>query len=255
MEAYFAPEIASRGIDALLGEEGGEYNEYLKFMRFWEPRLYPSGDFATYYQREYSFYNLYNHHRHRAVGHATEAGEAASAANTVPWQEIGPIGKPAGGDTTGNGPIEFILFYNDDPRYVLCGSTAGGLFFSSNGGASWSKTGTDTKIGRSGVSTAAFDPTNYRTWFVASSGNSDHNDAKPIGLTGGVFRTDDAGVTWWPIAFASNFGGMNKDISINKILTDPRNEGRLWVATSNGLYKTDDDFTDNPGWGPAAVLP
>ncbi len=205
MDAYFAPQIAERGLDALVAEEGGEYDDYIRFMRTWEPKLYPHGDFKVYFQLEKNYYS-----RGHGLG-AASAPEAAgpekqstavlgagllAADNAGVWQEVGPFAKPAGTvSATGTGPIEFITFYNPSPSHMLCGSSAGGLFYSTNSGLTWLNAGTDTRIGRSGVGTAVFHPSDFKTWFAASAGNSGSNAPSWLGRTGGVFRTTDQGAT------------------------------------------------------------
>jgi photosystem II stability/assembly factor-like uncharacterized protein len=237
MEAYFAPRIAQRGEGALIAQEGGEYNEYLKFMRDWEPRLAPHGDFMRYWRLEYAWYHGDDHGpRRRVVRHATSEGGVV-VPNLVPWHELGPTSKPPGGDA-GIGPVEFILFFPPAPERMVCGSTAGGLFVSKNGGATWSKTGTDTQIDNSGIISAALHPTDFRIWYAASSGRSNKNYALGIGLIGGIFRTTDEGITWTKIATAAQLGGA--ETKIYKLLVDPLQGGRLLAATSSGLYATDD---------------
>lgn len=246
MEAYFAPQIAARGLGALVEAEGSEYNEYVKFLLRWEPRLAPHGDFDRYYQLEWSFYNRYGRRRQRLVRHG-DVQPDATLPNLSAWQELGPIARPSGGGGGGIGPIEFLAFFESAPVHMLAGSTAGGLFYSSNGGASWSNGGTDTKIYRSGVSSAVFHPSDHRTWFAASSGGNDRNDAQPIGLAGGVFRTTDLGATWTRIASAGQLGGSQT--RINELLATP---GRLWAATSSGLFVTDEPLsTTTSSWRPA----
>ncbi|HEV8432763.1 MAG TPA: LamG-like jellyroll fold domain-containing protein [Thermoanaerobaculia bacterium] len=145
----------------------------------------------------------------------------------------------------GTGPISFLTFYPPSPSHMLCGSTIGGLWYSTNGGAFWFKTGTDTEIARSGVGTAAFHPTDYHTWFAASSGN---NDGEPgwIGLTGGISLTRDEGKTWKQIASQANLGGIWTRVF--KIVVDPSNPSRLYAATSNGLFITNNALAGIPVW-------
>src|SRR4051794_33483853 len=209
MAEYFAPQIAKQGEAALVKDESSEYNRYLRFLRFWKPRLSAppiNGDFKVYFELENNFY-----FKHRRTGPSTPPAARSSqpltgtacrltAGSTAPWQEIGPIEKPPSHvGSEGTGPIRFITFYNPAPSRMLAGSVAGGLFYSKNGGVSWTKTGTDTEIGPSGVGAAAFDPGDPKTWFASSGGNNTESDPLWIGLRGGVFRTIDEGATWTQI--------------------------------------------------------
>jgi photosystem II stability/assembly factor-like uncharacterized protein len=261
MDAYFAPQIASRGLRALAEDEAGEYGEYIRFMRTWEPRLYPHGDFKIYFQLEK---NYYGHGRDLGISAKpsaarTEKESAAlgagslAAGNANVWQEVGPAAKPAGSlSATGIGPIEFITFYNPSPSHMLCGSTSGGLFFSTNSGANWYSAGTDTQIGRSGVSTAVFHPGDFKTWFAASAGNSGHNDPTYVGFTGGIFRTTDEGATWVQIGTQTDLGGIWSRIF--KLAINPANANQLWAATSYGLYVTTNALAASPTWSAVPAL-
>ncbi|MBW8877040.1 MAG: hypothetical protein JF614_18905 [Acidobacteria bacterium] len=245
MDAYFAPQIASRGLDALVKQEGGQYNEYVKFLRYWEPRLYPRGDFTVPFQLERNYYR-------RRRGPSLGAGLLSPGGANI-WQELGPIAKPTSNvGAEGTGPIEFITFYHAAPSRMLCGSTAGGLFYSTNGGLTWSKTGTDTQIGRSGVGTAVFHPGDYKTWFTASAGNSGSNEPSWIGYTGGVFRTTDEGTTWSQIATQAQLGGIWAQIF--KLAINPANANQVWAATSGGLFVTKNSLAPNPTWTSVPAL-
>src|SRR3954451_22055440 len=207
MEAYFAPDIAKVGVAALIEDEGSDYNAYLRALRYWEPRLGPDGDFKRYFQLESNYYNRYS--RRHATSHADGVTMQQSIPNTDAWQELGPVAKPGTHvGAEGTGPIHFLTFFNAGPSRMLAGSTSGGLFYSTNSGVTWSHTGTDTQIGRSGVSSAVFHPTNFNTWLAASAGNSGSGDPSFIGYTGGTFRTTAAGVSWTKVASYADLAGI-----------------------------------------------
>jgi hypothetical protein len=249
MEAYFARQIALQGLDKVR-EEAGEYEAYLRFMRYWEPRL-PDGDFEAYFQHERSFYRN-RPHPEPSPGQRAASSASALASATV-WQEVGPISKPSTHvGAEGTGPIEFITFYNPSPSRMLAGSLPGSLFYSTNGGVTWSKTGADTQIGRSGVGSAVFHPNDYKTWFVSSSGNGSESEPMWIGWTGGVFRTTDEGVTWTQIADQSQLNGITT--TIYKLAINPTNPSQLWAATSNGLFVTNSALAAAPTWSAAIPL-
>jgi len=244
MDACFAPELDRRGPKALIEDESSAYNRYLRFRNYWEPRLLPSGDFEEYFRRERTYYGEYRR--------ARRATALASSITAGPWQELGPYQKPVTSfGAEGTGPISFLTFYPPSPSHMLCGSTIGGLWYSTNGGAFWLKTGTDTEIARSGVGTAAFHPTDYHTWFAASAGN---NDFEPgfIGYVGGIFRTTNEGATWTRIATEASLGGIWTRIF--KIAVDPANANRLYAATSNGLFLTNNALAASPTWTAVTAL-
>lgn len=253
MDACFAPEIAKRGIEELIKDESSRYNRYREFLQFWEPRILPSGSFEEYFQKERAYYDEYRRRQPPTRQAGGQVGALASASTlTSPWTELGPYVKPprtVGAE--GTGPTSFITFYSPSPSRMLAGSSSGGLWYSKNGGAFWLKTGTDTEIGRSGVGTGVFHPTDYRTWFAASAGNVD-GEPGFIGFTGGIFRTTDEGVTWTRIASEAVLSGIWTRIF--KIAIDPGNANRLYAATSAGLFLTNNALAASPTWTVVAAL-
>lgn len=252
MNRHFAKEIERRGLDSLVKDEAGEYNSYRRFVNFWEPRLFAfDGDFEAYFKLEREYYQnrkrgAFSVRKRETDSKSTIRPSGSSTSNTLA-QEIGPIAKPNGNvGSEGIGPIHFITFYNPSPSHMLCGSNAGGLFYSKNGGVTWSSTGTDTEIGPSGIGTAVFDPGDYKTWFAASAGNSKESLPSFIRYTGGVFRTTDEGVTWSRIADQAQLGGPRTQIF--KLAINPTNAKQLWAVTSNGLFVTNNALSGSPVW-------
>ena len=250
MEAYFAPQLAAQGSTALVEEEASEYNDYRRFLQIWQPRLYPHGDFNRYFQLEKNYFDSQKLATQPAAIESNKTTlETASGKAEFPgtWREVGPNSKPAGtSSATGIGPVEFITFYAPDPRQMLCGSVAGGLFYSADSGLNWTPAGTDTQIGRTGVGTAVFHPTDSNTIFAGSSGNSGDNEAGFLGYTGGVFRTTNRGSSWTRIGSEANFGGIWTKIV--KLAIHPTNPNQLWAATSAGLFVTNSALSPSPSW-------
>lgn len=251
MEALFKPEIERVGVQALVEQEGSSYNQYLKLLAHWQPRLGEKGDFKLYFANEANQFR-YHAGRRRAVRHDKDVESLANGAvnNDQEWQEIGPLTTPGGNGARGTGPAEALIFFANGPSRMLTWSLAGGLFYSRDGGLTWLRTGTDTQIGRSGVSSAAFHPTTYQTWFAASANNSGDGDPLWIGQTGGIFRTTNEGVTWTQIATPAQLGSIWTRII--KLAVNPSNGNELFAATTNGLYFTGNALATNPNWSQIA---
>ena len=219
--------------------EGSEYNNYELFLNYWFPRLFSaSGDFSKYFEASKSFYS-------KSLGSKLESGKG----NTDAWKELGPITTPI--NYRGIGPTEFITFFDKgtyaSTDYMLVGALTSGLFYSTDHGQHWQKTGTDTKWAESGCSSAVFHPTDHKTWYASSSGNSGSGNSSFIGRTGGIYRTRDEGVTWTQIADYTKFDN-NDYLVIYKLLIDPVNPSILYAATSAGIYKSTDCDSPSPTW-------
>lgn len=209
---------------------GAEYKTFKKFQNFWEPRLYPDKKFETYLLAQQAFFE--------------NTSQNYSNASSDNWKEIGPKNS-----TVGVGPVEFISFFDNgtaaSTQYMLTGATQSGLFYSKDFGETWSPTGTDTQWETSGCSWGVFHPTNHQIWCASSSGNGGGCASSFMGRSGGVYLTTDEGQTWAKKADYLDFGQWT---IIRKLIWDPLNTNRLYVATSFGLYKTEDINSVNPTW-------
>lgn len=231
-DAYFENIRRTLGQQAL-DEESSEYQSYKRWCNFWEPRLAPSGDFANYMAAEDAWTKNYM---------ATHS--QSNRANVDPWNEIGPTQKPQGGLSSigggerGVGIIRFCDIYEPGSDNMLCGSPAGGLFFSTDAGVTWTNSGSDTKWGRAGCTSATFSINDLNTCYAATciGAGNDWPFAPWLGSTGGIMRTTDHGSTWDQIGANSTFGGIWA--SIQKVIADPNNASVLFVVGSNGIFKT-----------------
>lgn len=147
---------------------------------------------------------------------------------TASWQYIGPPnGVPNGG---GAGRLCFITYDPANSNNIWVGSPAGGLWKSTNSGASW--TVVNDQLPNLGAAHLAVDPTNSNVMYL-STGDRDASDTYSIGL----LKSTDGGLTW-------NTTGLSYSVSqmrnVNCVLIDYTNTQVLYAATSQGIYKSVD---------------
>lgn len=204
-----------------------------KVMRRWlyamEPRVYPTGDLRTAGpKRSYEEYQKYLENNSTAKQVIT----ASPSATTANWTALGPFGNASG---TGAGRTQCVRFHPSGTGTVYVGAAAGGLWKSTNNGATW--TTTTDQIASLGVSDIAIDPVNPNIMYI-STGDF---DGAPTGFSGGdsksigVLKSIDGGNTW-------NTTGLSWTTSqsrfISKLLINPLNTVEVFAFTSAGIYRT-----------------
>ena len=132
------------------------------------------------------------------------------------WQLIGPEG----------GNVRSLAYDPSDPNRILLGTSAGQLFVSQDGGNSWALfahlgPGDDYVFDH-----VVFDPTNPATVYAAAWGLFDDND-------GGVFRSDDGGLTWREL-----MGAHGK--SIRSLAMAPSDHNTLVIGALDGVFRSRD---------------
>ena len=138
------------------------------------------------------------------------------------WVPTGPAG----------GIVGSLVIHPDDPR-ILWAGTSGGVFKSTNGGASW----TPTNQGLTGlrISALAVAPSDPETLYAAVRA--------PFSGTG-VFRSTDGGATWTRASASPR--PPNPLALVLELAVHPRNPNVVYAATPQGLYKTG---TGRGPWG------
>lgn len=135
------------------------------------------------------------------------------------------------GPTNVGGRISDIEFNPEDTDIVYAGSATGGVFKSSDMGLTWSPIFDDQanlSIGDIGI-----DPNDGDVIYVGTGEpNGGHNNFPG----GGMYKSTDAGQSWDMI-------GLENTVSIGRIVVDPSNSDRVFVA-AQGSY-----FTTNPERG------
>jgi PKD repeat protein len=111
-------------------ERGKGYKQFKRWEWMAEPRVYPSGD-LKYASRAKAYEEFQNY----LLANPTAVAKISSVSSTSGnWTAIGPFGSPVGGDA---GRITFIRFMPGLPSTIFAGTGAGGLWVSTNSGTSW----------------------------------------------------------------------------------------------------------------------
>lgn len=196
-------------------ERGKGWKAYKRWEEFMEPRVYPTGRFYNP-NRAYLEYN--NWLQQNGGGMNTQA-----IAN---WQLMGPTQVPGNGG--GAGRLSAIAFQPGNTQIMYVGAPAGGLWKSTNYGATW--TPLTDHLPTLGVSDIVIDPGNTNIIYIAT-GDRDAGDTYAVG----VMKSTDGGVTW-------NNTGMNWNITqartVNRLIMHPANSQILIAACSNGIWRT-----------------
>lgn len=121
--------------DSALAEDESGYGQYQLWLQYWEPLVYPSGNFMVPYT---------------AMNKLTEnylSGIRSTSTAISNWTELGPFDQP-GGTASGNGVgvVHFIVHRDpiNHPEKIITGSSlGGGLWYSNDAGDNWYNAGTD----------------------------------------------------------------------------------------------------------------
>lgn len=156
------------------------------------------------------------------------AGRGGIPGGLDAWEELGP----------GNigGRTRAILINPVNPDILYAGGVAGGVFKSTDAGASWNPTSDD--LINIAISSMVMDPTDPDVIY-AGTGEGFFNIDGVRGL--GIFKTIDAGATWTQLAGtvepAVPFGAFFR---CNKLAISPNDHDRLYAATRTAVWTSAD---------------
>jgi hypothetical protein len=152
------------------------------------------------------------------------------------WRPLGPFAIPHG-RTAGSGPgsrprvagrVTAVAVDPRDPRHLLAGAGAGGVWESRDGGLGWRPRTDDLpSLAVGAVAFAPGDPA------VAYAGTGQGEPLAALGV--GLLRSGDGGATWRLLAAPELLGAGFHDL-----LVDPGDAGRLLAATTAGLWASGD---------------
>ncbi len=146
--------------------------------------------------------------------------------DALPWVERGPGN--VGGRTRG------LVVDPDDPSFQTwyAGSVGGGIWKTTDGGATWVNKTPD--LPNLATTVIVMAKSNHDVMYAGTGEGFFNLDA----VEGdGIFKSTDRGETWTQLASTVNNSDFN---IINRIVVDPNDENTVVAATNNGIYKTTD---------------
>lgn len=135
-------------------------------------------------------------------------------AAALEFRNIGPF----------DGRLDTVAGVAGDPATYYAGGL-GGLFKTTNGGATWTSIFNNEPV--SSIGALAVAPSNPSTIYAATGEANLRND---VAFGDGTWRSDDAGKTWKHI-------GLDATAAIAAIAVDPSNPQRVFVAALGDPYK------------------
>ncbi|MBS1854786.1 MAG: hypothetical protein JST11_05440 [Acidobacteria bacterium] len=157
-----------------------------------------------------------------SIGATSSRIGAAGGAALGTWSELGPSN--IGGRTRA------LLIHPSNPSIMYAAGVAGGVWKSTNAGASWTQL-TDLGLPNLAVTNLVFDPANPNVIYAATGEGFFNADAV---RGAGIFRSTDAGTTWaqLPSTATSDF------YYVNRLVTSPNTGMRLYAATRTGVFRS-----------------
>lgn len=131
-----------------------------------------------------------------------------------------------------NGRVNVIAVHPSNENIVYIGTAIGGLWKSTNAGASW--TNLTDGLPLIGVSGIAIHPQNPNVIYILT-GDGDGRQIPSIG----VLKSYDSGYTWQPTGLMWNESTVNYGY---KLIMHPSDANRMFAATKDGLFVTTDGW-------------
>lgn len=148
------------------------------------------------------------------------------------WSNLGPNNQ--------GGRTRQLLIDPTNPSIMYAASVGGGVWKSTDGGASWNQL-TDLILPNIAVASLVMDPRNPQVLYAGTGEGFFNGDA----IRGnGVYKTTDGGATWTSLPATVPAAGVAGDFSyVNQIVVSARYPQRLYAATRTGLFRSNDGGT------------
>lgn len=215
-EAFYAShEMNDLNKEKTEDEHEGEWEHFNRLKWYFEPRLFPSGNWVNTYQHDLE---------------AELKVKSMYRSSNGKWQSCGPTNvNSVNIDVQGIGRVNRIEIGQSGAIYAA--TAQGGL---------WKRVGTDWTcltnfIPNLSVSGIAIDPNDENVIYIIS-GDADGSSG-PVLNSLGIFKTNDGGVSWYKT-------GYQPDVTVGwagyKIVEHPTQPNILMVVSNAGILRTTD---------------
>lgn len=137
------------------------------------------------------------------------------------WRALGP--------TTFGGRVVDIAVHPTDPSVWYIAGGSGGVFRTVNGGTTFTPIFDDQPV--FSIGDIAIAPSNPEVIYV---GTGEANNQRSSYWGDGVWKSADGGATW-------THTGLRGTDHIGRVIVDPHNADRVWVAALGALYSASDE--------------
>ncbi|MCE2504243.1 MAG: hypothetical protein J4G05_09345 [Chlorobi bacterium] len=188
--------------------------------------LMPKGRELYFYgMRSWPFGKIPQGARLKAIGQMEKMpryGDRVSTQADNAWTQLGPMQV--------GGRVRSIAMHPTDGQTLWIGAADGGVWKSTDRGATWRATMQNTNaIAMGSVAVAASNP----NVLYAGTGEMSSNVDAYTGA--GIFKSTDGGETW-------NVSGLTRVGAFSRLVVHPTNDQIVWAGATknnNGLYKTE----------------
>jgi len=209
--------------------KGSGYKPFKRWESFWQNYV-NAGGFLPTSQELWDVWEAKNSQKSQRRSTAVRTDESD-------WESMGPTDFLNRSTNSANlGRVNTIIVDPDNSDVIYVGSPAGGIWKSTDAGATYIPL-TDF-LPQIGVSGIAIDPSNTDILYIAT-GDDDYNSSTSVG----IWKSTDAGANWQQ----TGMNPTNTPYRTSEIYINPDNTNMLWVATSNGIFKSvngGDDWTN-----------
>lgn len=164
----------------------------------------------------------------RMPSFSTQAGRMVTGEKTAPrWEWLGPSN--VGGRT------RTLVFDPRNPARMLSGGVSGGVFETTNAGASWQPLSDDAA--NVNIGALVIDPVEPDTLY-AGTGELYRNNERPFAAMWGqgILRSVDGGRHFQPLLATTN----DNFRYVSDLLISESDHRRLYAATNTGIWRSDD---------------